>query len=168
MPRRLGLLAAKLAVSAAVALLLALLAVVADAAALSLLVYGGDVSGSRGTGRSWRRLGRAGRRLRLGRAARRRALPVDGRRAGRGARRAGAGRPARAEALLGRGRPAIVAGLPGRLRELAWVQWPQDGGPLVWPAVRVVAQPVGVALALSLVGPVCAYLFTSLRGRARR
>ncbi|MDT0426020.1 ABC transporter ATP-binding protein, partial [Streptomyces sp. DSM 41859] len=60
-----------------------------------------------------------------------------------------------------------VTGLPGRLRELAWWQLPQEADRWVLAVARVVAQPVGAALALSLSALICAYLFTSLRGRVR-
>ncbi|AXI74460.1 ATP-binding cassette domain-containing protein [Streptomyces cavourensis] len=60
-----------------------------------------------------------------------------------------------------------VTGLPGRLRELAWWQLPQEADRWVLAVARMVAQPVGAALALSLSALVCAYLFTSLRGKVR-
>ncbi|QCW79685.1 ATP-binding cassette domain-containing protein [Streptomyces sp. S6] len=60
-----------------------------------------------------------------------------------------------------------VTGLPGRLRELAWWQLPQEADRWVLAVARLVAQPVGAALALSLSALVCAYLFTSLRGKVR-
>ncbi|WP_228988684.1 ATP-binding cassette domain-containing protein [Streptomyces sp. DH8] len=60
-----------------------------------------------------------------------------------------------------------VAGLPERLRELAGRQLPQEADHWILAVARVVAQPVGTALALSLSALICAYLFTGLRGRAR-
>ena len=56
----------------------------------------------------------------------------------------------------------------GRLRELVLVQWPFGAEPY-WlaAAVRVVAQPVGGALMLSLSALLCAYLLTTLRSRVR-
>lgn len=60
-----------------------------------------------------------------------------------------------------------VSGLPARLRELTWLQWPHEVDRWVLAVVKVVAHPVGTALTLSLSVLVCAYLFTSLRGRVR-
>ncbi|NUK24304.1 ATP-binding cassette domain-containing protein [Streptomyces lunaelactis] len=60
-----------------------------------------------------------------------------------------------------------IAGLPSRLRELAWVQLPQQADLLLMAVVRLVAQPVGAALTLSLSALICAYLFTGLRRGAR-
>ncbi|MFF8710498.1 ATP-binding cassette domain-containing protein [Streptomyces sp. NPDC015184] len=62
-------------------------------------------------------------------------------------------------------RPTV--GLPGRLRELVWPSWPHEADRWVAAAVRLVAHPVGVALSLSLSVLVCAYLFTGLHGRVR-
>lgn len=165
-PRRLGLLLAKLAVSAAVALVLALLAVLAAAASLRL-VYGGDliripanvlslaVSWSGLTvGCAWAGLLAAGvfRVTAAGVAA---VLAV----------------PVLMVPLVER-MPKVptarsMTGLPGRLRELAWLQWPHETDRWVLAAMRVVAHPVGTALTLSLSVLICAYLFTSLRGRVR-
>jgi hypothetical protein len=60
-----------------------------------------------------------------------------------------------------------VAGLPARLRELAWVDWPHEADRWVIAVLHLLAQPVGAALALSLSVLLCAYLFTGLRGKAR-
>lgn len=165
-PRRLGLLVAKLAVSAGVALLLALLAVLVSAESLRL-VYGGDLvripsnavplaaswSGLT-VGCAWAGLLAAGvfRVTAAGVAA---VLAV----------------PVLMVPLVER-MPKVptvrsVTGLPGRLRELAWLQWPQEVDRWLLVVVRVVAHPVGAALALSLSVLICAYLFTSLRGRVR-
>lgn len=165
-PRRLGLLLAKLAVSAGVALLLALLVVLASAASLRL-VYGGDllrippnvmslaVSWSGLTiGCAWAGLLAAGvfRVTAAGVAA---VLAV----------------PVLMVPLVQRMPKAPTArsttGLPGRLRELVWPQWPHETDRWVLAAMRVVAHPVGTALALSLSVLICAYLFTSVRGRVR-
>ncbi|MFB7555830.1 ATP-binding cassette domain-containing protein [Streptomyces brevispora] len=165
-PRRLGLLLAKLAVSAGVALLLALLVVLASAASLRL-VYGGDlirmppnvmslaVSWSGLTvGCAWAGLLAAGlfRVTAAGVAA---VLAV----------------PVLMVPLVQRMPKASTArsvtGLPGRLRDLAWLQWPHETDRWVLAAMRVVAHPVGTALTLSLSVLICAYLFTSLRGRVR-
>ncbi|MCX4769336.1 ATP-binding cassette domain-containing protein [Streptomyces sp. NBC_01285] len=165
-PRRVGLLLAKLAVSAAVALLLALLAVLASAASLRL-VYGGDlirippnvmslvVSWSGLTvGCAWAGLLAAGvfRVTAAGVAA---VLAV----------------PVLMVPLVQRMPKAptarSVTGLPGRLRDLAWLQWPHEADRWVLGAMQVVAHPVGAALTVSLSVLICAYLFTSLRGRVR-
>lgn len=165
-PRRLGLLLAKLAVSAGVALLLALLVVLASAASLRL-VYGGDlirippnvmalaVSWSGLTvGCAWAGLLAAGifRVTAAGVAA---VLAV----------------PVLMVPLVQRIPKAptarSVTGLPGRLRDLAWPQWPHETDRWMLAAMRVVAHPVGTALTLSLSVLICAYLFTSLRGRVR-
>ncbi|MFE6665038.1 ATP-binding cassette domain-containing protein [Streptomyces sp. NPDC057697] len=60
-----------------------------------------------------------------------------------------------------------VTGLPTGLRELLWPRWPYETDRWVTVAVGIVAHPVGAALALSLSVLVCAYLFTSLHGGAR-
>ncbi|THA63540.1 ATP-binding cassette domain-containing protein [Streptomyces sp. A0958] len=167
-PRRLGLLLAKLAVSGGVALLLALIVVLASASALRV-VYGGDLfhvpananavslaAGWSGltVGCAWAGLLAAGifRVTAAGIAA---VLAV----------------PVLMVPLVERMPKAStvrsMTGLPGRLRELAWLQWPQEADRWLLAAVRVVAHPVGAALALSLSVLICAYLFTSLRGRVR-
>ncbi|MFJ6985796.1 MULTISPECIES: ATP-binding cassette domain-containing protein [unclassified Streptomyces] len=60
-----------------------------------------------------------------------------------------------------------AAGLSVRLREVLLVQWPFGGDRYLGAALRVIAQPVGGALALSLTALLCAYLFTTLRSRVR-
>ncbi|MFF7566331.1 ATP-binding cassette domain-containing protein [Streptomyces pseudovenezuelae] len=60
-----------------------------------------------------------------------------------------------------------AAGLPARLREVFLLQWPFGGERYLVGAVRVIAQPVGGALALSLTALLCAYLLTTLRSRVR-
>ncbi|WP_203182867.1 ATP-binding cassette domain-containing protein [Streptomyces pratensis] len=165
-PRRLGLLLAKLLVSAGVALLLALLAVLADAEALRL-VYGGDLvtvpANAPQLAASWAGLsvGCAWAGL-LGAGV---------------FRLAGAGVAAvlavpvlvvpLVQKLLAGPSARSIAGLPGRLRELGWLQWPYETDRWAMVVVRVVAQPVGLALSLSLSALICAYVFTSLRARAR-
>lgn len=165
-PRRLGMLLAKLAVSAGVALLLALLVVLASAESLRL-VYGGDlvrapsnavtlaVSWSGLTvGCAWAGLLAAGIfRVTAAGVAAVLAVPV-------------------LMVPLIQAMPKVptarsMSGLPGRLRELAWLQWPREADRWVLALVRVVAHPVGTALTLSLSVLVCTYLFTSLRGRVR-
>ncbi|MFF9570346.1 ATP-binding cassette domain-containing protein [Streptomyces sp. NPDC014685] len=63
--------------------------------------------------------------------------------------------------------PRSIVGLPGRLRELVWPSWPHETDRWVAAAVRLVAHPVGAALSLSLSVLVCAYLFTGLHRRVR-
>ncbi|MFD4218400.1 ATP-binding cassette domain-containing protein [Streptomyces griseus] len=165
-PRRLGLLLAKLIVTAGFALLLAGLVMVCGAQSLRL-VYGPDLieipSNAVALGVSWA------------------ALTVGCAWAGLLAagvfRVAGAGIAAvlavpvlvvpLVQKLFAAPSARSVAGLPGRLRELAGWQLPQQADHWVLAVARVVAQPVGTALALSLSALICAYLFTSLRGKAR-
>ncbi|MFH9691082.1 ATP-binding cassette domain-containing protein [Streptomyces sp. NPDC017413] len=165
-PRRLGLLLAKLTVTASFALLLAGLAVVCGAQSLRL-VYGPDLieapSNAVALGASW-----AG--LTVGCA-------WAGLLAAGVFRVAGAGIAAvlavpvlvvpLVQKLFAAPSGRSVAGLPGRLRELAGWQLPQQADHWVLTVARVVAQPVGTALTLSLSALICAYLFTSLRGKAR-
>ncbi|MFI7502569.1 ATP-binding cassette domain-containing protein [Streptomyces sp. NPDC049687] len=60
-----------------------------------------------------------------------------------------------------------ATGFSLRLREVLLVQWPFGGERYLFAAARVIAQPVGGALALSLATLMCAYLLTALRGRVR-
>ncbi|MCP9956966.1 ABC transporter ATP-binding protein [Streptomyces sudanensis] len=64
--------------------------------------------------------------------------------------------------------PAVrtVAGLPARLRELTWFRWPHEADRWLDGALRVVAQPVGMALTLSLTALLCAFLLMRPRGSA--
>ncbi|NEB83696.1 ATP-binding cassette domain-containing protein [Streptomyces anulatus] len=165
-PRRLGLLLAKLTVTASFALLLAGLSVVGGAQSLRL-VYGPDLveipSNAFALGASW-----AG--LTVGCA-------WAGLLAAGVFRVAGAGIAAvlavpvlvvpLVQKFFAAPSARSVAGLPGRLRELVGWQLPQQADHWVLAVARVVAQPVGTALALSLSALVCAYLLTSLRGKAR-
>ncbi|MFD6886390.1 ATP-binding cassette domain-containing protein [Streptomyces sp. NPDC059957] len=165
-PRRLGLLTAKLGVSAAMALLLGALAVTADAAALTL-VFG---SGPLRTPAEWISPGASWAGLLIGCA-------WSGVLASGVFRSASAGLaavlavpvmvvPLVRKALDG---PSAypVTGLAERLRGLAWAQWPPEADRVVLGAIRVMAQPVGTALVLSLMVLLCAYGFTGLRGRVR-
>ncbi|MGI5403377.1 ATP-binding cassette domain-containing protein [Streptomyces sp. CA-135486] len=165
-PRRLGLLLAKLAVTAAAALLLALLVAVADVQALRL-VYGSDLTAvpdnwpslaagwvGLSVGCAWAGLLAAGVfRVTAAGVAAVLAVPV-------------LIAPLVQKALVA---PSVrsTAGLPGRLRELTWLQFPQQADDLLMAAVRLLAQPVGAALTLSLSVLICAYLFTVLRRSAR-
>ncbi|MET9961535.1 ABC transporter ATP-binding protein [Streptomyces sp. NPDC006326] len=165
-PRRLGLLAAKLAVGAGLALLLGVLAVAADAAALRL-VFG---SGPLRTPAEWVSPAVSWAGLLIG-------CSWAGVLASGVFRSATAGLaavlavpvmvvPLVRKALDG---PSAypVTGLAARLRGLAWAQWPPEADHLVLGALRVMAQPVGTALVLSLMVLLCAYGFTGLRGRVR-
>ncbi|GAA2487854.1 ATP-binding cassette domain-containing protein [Streptomyces gobitricini] len=165
-PRRLGLLLAKLAVTAVTALLLALLVAVVDLAALRL-IYGGDAIPVPGNwpalcagwaalsvGCAWAGLLAAGVfRATMAGVAAVLAVPV-------------VIAPLAQKVLVG---PSVrsIAGLPARLRELSWAQWPYEADRWLLAAARVVAQPVGTALVLAVTALTCAYLFTGLRRRAR-
>ncbi|MFJ5262169.1 ATP-binding cassette domain-containing protein [Streptomyces sp. NPDC088387] len=165
-PRRLGLLAAKLLVSAATALLLAALTVGCDAEVL-YLVYGRELTEvpadwlSLGAswiglvvGCAWAGVLAAGvfRSTTAGLAAVV-AVPV-------------LGVPLVQKALEG---PSVrtAAGFPMRVREVFLAQWPFGGERYLTVAAQVVAQPVGGALTLSLTALLCAYLLTTVRGRVR-
>ncbi|MEU8762508.1 ABC transporter ATP-binding protein [Streptomyces sp. NPDC048659] len=165
-PRRLGLLLAKLAVAAGVGAALALLVVVADLEALRL-VYGGElipVPENWATlcanwfglviGCAWAGVLGAGvfRAAAAGVAAVL-AVPVL------------LAPPLRTALAGASGRS--VAGLPARLREFASVEWSSAADRWVMGALRVVGQPVGMAFAMTLTVLLCAYVLTGLRGRAR-
>ncbi|MFE5846544.1 ATP-binding cassette domain-containing protein [Streptomyces niveus] len=165
-PRRIGLLLAKLTVTGTAALLLAALTVAADAQAMRL-VYGGGTQvvppdwpalvvswAGLTVGCAWAGLLGAGvfRVTGAGVAA---VLAV----------------PVVVVPLLEKGLAVpsarSIVGLPARLRELAWPQWPEAADRWLVATGQVLAQPVGAALTLSLSALLCAYLFTSLRRRAR-
>ncbi|MFJ2773117.1 ATP-binding cassette domain-containing protein [Streptomyces sp. NPDC087300] len=165
-PRRLGLLGAKLLVAAATALLLCLLTVVSDAALLHL-VYGDELTKVPAdwlslsvswmalvTGCAWAGVLAAGvfRSTTAGLAAVL-AVPI-------------VVVPLVQKALEG---PSVrsAAGLPARLRDLALVRWPFGAERYLAGGVRMIAQPVGGALMLSLTALLCAYLLTAMRGRVR-
>ncbi|MFI6460044.1 ATP-binding cassette domain-containing protein [Streptomyces sp. NPDC050528] len=165
-PRRMGLLVAKLLVSAATALLLAFLTVGCDAEVL-YLVYGRELaqvpadwlsSGASWIGLvvgcAWAGVLAAGifRSTTAGLAAVV-AVPI-------------LVVPLVHKALEG---PAVrtAAGLPMRMRQVFLLQWPFGGERYLSAAARVIAQPVGGALTLSLTALLCAYLLTTLRSRVR-
>ncbi|MFD8724392.1 ATP-binding cassette domain-containing protein [Streptomyces sp. NPDC059629] len=165
-PRRLGLLTAKLLVSGATAVLLSFLTMGCDAEVL-YLVYGRELAqvpadwlsltaGWFGlvAGCAWAGVLAAGvfRSTTAGLAAVL-AVPV-------------LVVPVVHKALQGPG-VRMTAGLPVRLREVFLLRWPFGGERYLVGAVRVLAQPVGGALALSLTALLCAYLFTTLRARGR-
>ncbi|MEU5313362.1 ATP-binding cassette domain-containing protein [Streptomyces sp. NPDC021562] len=165
-PRRLGLLTAKLLVSGATAVLLSFLTLGCDAEAI-YLVYGRELAKVPAdwlaltvswfglvVGCSWAGVLGAGvfRSTTAGLAAVL-AVPV-------------LVVPAVHQALRGSG-ARLATGLPVRLREAFLLQWPFGGERYLVGAVRVLAQPVGGALALSLSALLGAYLFTTLRARVR-
>ncbi|MEU3773440.1 ATP-binding cassette domain-containing protein [Streptomyces sp. NPDC032472] len=167
-PRRLGLLAAKLGVGACLALALGALTVAADAAALRLVFGRGPVPLHDAAQWISPAVGWAG--LLVGCA-------WAGVLASGAFRSATAGLAAVLAVPVGvvplvrkvlEGPSAYpVAGLAARLRRLAWGQWPPEVDHLVAGALRVMAQPVGTALLLSLMVLLCAYGFTGLRNRVR-
>lgn len=60
-----------------------------------------------------------------------------------------------------------AVGFPMRLRELVLMQWPFGGERYLEAAARAVSQPVGGALLLSLTALLGAYVLTNLRSRVR-
>ncbi|MEU5050540.1 ATP-binding cassette domain-containing protein [Streptomyces sp. NPDC021096] len=165
-PRRLGLLGAKLAVSAAAALLLALVSLALDGAVVRLL-FGHSVAlfpdgwvtalaGWTGLtlGCAWAGLLAAGlfRSTALGLVAvlavPTLVVPVLG-------------------GLLSRPAARSLIGLPERLRSAAVVQWPSSLDQGISAALRLMSQPIGWALALALAGLLGAYVLTVFRGRPR-
>ncbi|MFD5556030.1 ATP-binding cassette domain-containing protein [Streptomyces sp. NPDC127068] len=163
-PRRLGLLGAKLTVAAATALLLAVVTVGCDALLLGL-VYGGEVGAlppswpalaaswiGLVTGCSWAGVLAAGtfKSTAAGLAAVL-AVPV-------------LVVPGVQKVLSG---PSVrtAAGLPARLQE--FTMWPFGAEKFLVAGLRMITQPVGSALALSLAALLCAYLLTVSRSRVR-
>lgn len=165
-PRRMGLLTAKLGVCAVLALLLGALAVAADAAALALVFDSGPLR----TPVEW-----------LSPAVNWAGLLIGC--AWAGVLASGVFRSATAGLAAVLAVPVMVVplvrkalegpsaypvtGLGPRLRGLTWVQWPPEADRLLVGALRVMAQPVGTALVLSLMVLLCAYGFTGLRSRVR-
>ncbi|MDQ0949115.1 ABC-type multidrug transport system ATPase subunit [Streptomyces phaeochromogenes] len=165
-PRRLGLLAAKLLVAAATALLLAVAAVAVDAELL-YLVYGRELTG---VPEDWLSLSVSWIGLVVGCAW-------------AGVLAAGIFRSTTAGLAAVLAVPVLVvplvqkvlegpsvrtaAGFSTRLRELVLMQWPFGGERYLGAVARVIAQPVGGALMLSLSALLCAYLLTTLRSRVR-
>ncbi|MET8829759.1 ATP-binding cassette domain-containing protein [Streptomyces sp. NPDC004610] len=165
-PRRLGLLSAKLLVSAATALVLAALTVGCDAEVL-YLVYGREVAQ---VPADWPALGASWLGLCVGCAW-------------AGVLAAGIFRSTTAGLAAVVAVPVVVvplvqkvwegpsvrtaAGFPLRVREVLLAQWPFGGERYLAAAAKVVAQPVGSALALSLTTLLCAYLLTTVRSRVR-
>ncbi|MEU6120273.1 ATP-binding cassette domain-containing protein [Streptomyces sp. NPDC047123] len=165
-PRRLGMLGAKLLVAAATALLLGGLVITCDAALLHL-VYGEELTK---VPADWPSLTASWTALVIGCAW-------------AGVLAAGVFRSTTAGLAAVLAVPILVvplvqkavegpsvrsaAGLPGRLRDLALVQWPFGAERYLAAGVRMVAQPVGSALMLSLTALLCAYVLTAARARVR-
>ncbi|MER5438694.1 ATP-binding cassette domain-containing protein [Streptomyces sp. NPDC002790] len=165
-PRRLGLLAAKLLVGAAAALLLGVLTVACDAALLHL-VYGSELTQ---VPAEWLSLSASWLALVVGCAW-------------AGVLASGLFRSTAAGLAAVVAVPIIIvplvqkvlegpsvrtaAGLPGRLRDLALVDWPFGIERFAAAGMRMITQPVGGALMLSLGALLCAYLLTALRTRVR-
>ncbi|MFF5921051.1 ATP-binding cassette domain-containing protein [Streptomyces flavochromogenes] len=165
-PRRPGLLLAKLTVAAAVALVLGAAVAVVDLEALRF-VYGGELIA---VPKNWPTLCASWLGLMVGCAW----AGV----LGAGVFRAAAAGvaavlavpvafvPLLQKVLTG---PSVrsAAGLPARLREFAGPQWSPAVDRWLAGALRVLGQPAGVALSLTLTGLLCAYVFTGLRRKAR-
>ncbi|MEU4655459.1 ABC transporter ATP-binding protein [Streptomyces sp. NPDC023723] len=165
-PRRLGLLTAKLVVSAGTALLLAVLTVGCDAQVLHLF-YGRELAR---VPADWLSLGAGWAGLVIGCAW-------------AGVLAAGLFRSTTAGLAAVVAVPVLVvplvqkvwngrsvrtaADFPMRVREVLLTQWPFGGERYVAAVLRALVQPVGSALALSLTALLCAYLLTTLRGRVR-
>lgn len=165
-PRRLGLLTAKLLVASATALVLAVLTIGCDAELL-YLVYGAEVVR---VPADWLPLSAAWLGLVTGCAC-------------AGVLAAGVFRSTTAGVAAVVAVPLLVvplvhkvfegpsvrtpAPLSGRLREGLPLRWPLGGERRLDAVLRVIAQPVGGALALSLAVLLCAYLITNLRSRVR-
>lgn len=165
-PRRLGLLVAKLLVAAVGATLLAVAVLVVDGGAVRLLLGSGAYALPAGrvlvlggwtallVGCAWAGLLAAGvfRSTAMGLAAVLAVpvlvLPVVRR-------------------LLNEAAVRSLVEVPGRLRSAALLQWPTRVDHALVDGVRVVTQPVAGAMALSLAALLCAYVLTALRGRAR-
>ncbi|WP_405795242.1 ATP-binding cassette domain-containing protein [Streptomyces longwoodensis] len=165
-PRRLGLLSAKLLVAAATALMLAFVTVGCDAEAL-YLVYGREFVKVPG---EWLSMGASWIGLVVGCAW-------------AGVLAAGVFRSTTAGLAAVLAVPVVVvpvvhkawgeasvrsaAGLPMRMRQVFLYQWPFGGERYLSAVARVIAQPVGGALTLSLTVLLCAYVLTTLRSRVR-
>nr|WP_244320254.1 MULTISPECIES: ABC transporter ATP-binding protein [Streptomyces] len=164
-PRRLGLLAAKLLVTGATATLLAFLVAGCDAEAL-YLVYGRELTQ---VPDDWLALSASWIALVVG-CAWAGVLAAGVFRSTSGGLAAVLAVPVAVVPLMHtafRG-PAehTVAGLPSRMREVFLLQWPFGGDRYVLAVARLLVQPVGGAMVLSLAALLCAYLFTTLRVRA--
>jgi ABC-type multidrug transport system ATPase subunit len=163
-PRRMGLLSAKLLVSAAAALVLAALTVGCNAEVLRLF-YGRELAG---VPVEWPALSAGWLGLVVGCAW-------------SGVLAAGVFRSTTAGLAAVVAVPVLVvplvqkvwegpsvrtaAGFPMRMREVLLTQWPFGGERYVADVLRLVVQPVGGAMTLSLTALLCAYLLMTLRSR---
>ncbi|MEU4728570.1 ABC transporter ATP-binding protein [Streptomyces sp. NPDC023588] len=165
-PRRMGLLTAKLVVCAILALLMGALAVAADAAALALVFDSGPLR----TPAQWLAPAVSWAGLLIG-CAWAGVLASGVFRSATAGLAAVLAVPVAVVPLVRQvleGSSAYpVTGLAARLRGLTWGQWPPEADRLLVGALRVMAQPVGTALVLSLMVLLCAYGFTGLRSRVR-
>ncbi|MEW2131644.1 ABC transporter ATP-binding protein [Streptomyces sp. NPDC005435] len=165
-PRRLGLLMAKLSVSGVTAAILAFLALGCDAEALYLL-YGRELTQ---VPEDWLSMGVSWFALVIGCAW-------------AGVLAAGVFRSTTAGLAAVLAVPVAVvplvrqvfegttvrtaAGITVRMHDLLLLQWPFGGERYVLAVIRIVGQPVGGAMVLSLGALLCAYLFTAPRVRVR-
>ncbi|MFB7574089.1 ATP-binding cassette domain-containing protein [Streptomyces sp. NPDC056165] len=164
-PRRLGLLTAKLIVATATALLLAFLTVGCNAEVL-YAVYGQELTQVPG---DWLSLSLSWISLVVG-CAWAGVLAGGVFRSTTGGLAAVLSVPVLVVPLVQwamGGKAWNAAGLPARLRRLFLLQWPFGGDRYLAAAARLIAQPVGGALTLTLVALLCAYLLTALRSRTR-
>ncbi|WP_030939514.1 ATP-binding cassette domain-containing protein [Streptomyces sp. NRRL S-646] len=165
-PRRLGLLAAKLLVATATALMLAFLTVGCDAEVL-YIVYG---RGLMQVPADWLSMSASWLGLVVG-CAWAGVLAAGVFRSTTAGLAAVISVPVLVVPLVQRALAGssvrMAAGLPLRLREVFLLQWPFGGERYLWAVARVIAQPVGGALTLSLTALLCAYLLTTLRSRVR-
>ncbi|MFJ5152527.1 ATP-binding cassette domain-containing protein [Streptomyces sp. NPDC088353] len=164
-PRRLGLLTAKLIVATATALLLAFLTVGCNAEVL-YAVYGQELTQVPG---DWLSLSVCWIGLVVG-CAWVGVLAGGVFRSTTGGLAAVLSVPVLVEPLVRwtmGGKAWNATGLPARLRHVFLLQWPFGGDRYLAAAARMIAQPVGGALALTIVALLCAYLLTALRSRTR-
>ncbi|MGW1160869.1 ABC transporter ATP-binding protein [Streptomyces sp. NPDC002513] len=165
-PRRLGLLAAKLLVAGVTAVALAFLAVGFDFEVL-FLVYGREAAE---VPADWLSAGVSWAGLVVG-CAWAGVLAAGIFRSAAGGLAAVLAVPLVVVPLvrnvLEAGSVRAAAGFAARLREVDLAPWPFGGERYLAAAARMIAQPVGAALALSLAVLLGAYLLATLRGRAR-
>ncbi len=165
-PRRLGLLAAKLLVAAVTAVFFALVTVGCDALLLHF-VYGPELTQ---VPADWAALLASWLSLTVGCAC-------------AGVLAAGVFRSTAAGFAAVPAVPLVVqplvhkalagpsgradGGIAARLSDLALLRWPFGVGHCLTAVVRMIIQPVGSALMLSLITLLCAFLFMMFRGRVR-
>ncbi|MGW7280808.1 ATP-binding cassette domain-containing protein [Streptomyces sp. NPDC054844] len=165
-PRRMGLLTAKLLVSAATALVLAALTVGCDAEVLHLF-YGQELAK---VPADWPALTAGWLGLVVG-CAWSGVLAAGVFRSTTAGLAAVVAVPVLVVPLVQRvwAGPSVrtAAGFPMRVREVLLTQWPFGGERYLAEVLRMIVQPVGSALTLSLTALLCAYLLMTLRSRAR-